>query len=325
MNRVVLQACLPWLALLLAACLVACLLARASGGKLRLGRLRRLHCDQEGAVQSLSFVLTLPLFIMVMLFIVQISQLMIGTMVLHYAAYAAARSAAVWIPARMAVPEGENRISSYSIDAEAADQIVPILDPQDEHYGPSQGGVAYSVEPGGPKYDKIRWAAVLACLPVSPSRDLGDQVPPGTPGADVLPAVYRALAPRSESGGAVPRRIRNKLAYTLSHLQVEVRFYHKNEEPPLAPYLLEDDPGEFYVNEIGWQDPITVTLKYKLALLPGPGRLLARYVPGPHGERDNISETIQQEGSTYVYPLQASATVGNEGEKSVVPYVYQAN
>jgi hypothetical protein len=34
-------------------------------------------------VQSLSFVLTLPVFIMVMLMIVQVSQLMIGTVVVH--------------------------------------------------------------------------------------------------------------------------------------------------------------------------------------------------------------------------------------------------
>ena len=52
-------------------------------------------------MQSLSFVLTLPLFIMVMMMIVQVSQLMIGMVVVHYAAFAAARSAAVWIPAAM--------------------------------------------------------------------------------------------------------------------------------------------------------------------------------------------------------------------------------
>ena len=52
-------------------------------------------------MQSLSFVLTLPVFILVMMMIVQVSQLMIGIVVVHYAAFAAARSAAVWIPAAM--------------------------------------------------------------------------------------------------------------------------------------------------------------------------------------------------------------------------------
>src|SRR5437763_280558 len=51
-----------------------------------------LHTDQRGSVQSLSFVLTVPLFIMLMLLAVQITQLMIGLVVVHYAAFAAARS-----------------------------------------------------------------------------------------------------------------------------------------------------------------------------------------------------------------------------------------
>ena len=56
-------------------------------------------------MQSLSFVLTLPVFIFIMMMIVQVSQLMIGIVVVHYAAFAAARSAAVWIPAAMPAPE----------------------------------------------------------------------------------------------------------------------------------------------------------------------------------------------------------------------------
>src|SRR5262245_60242050 len=100
MDRTVIVACLPWLALLAASVLCLRFLARLSGATLCLGRLRALHRDQAGAVQSLSFVLTLPAFIMVMLFIVQVSQLTIGTIVVHYAAFASARSAIVWIPAR---------------------------------------------------------------------------------------------------------------------------------------------------------------------------------------------------------------------------------
>ena len=63
-------------------------------------------------MQSLSFVLTVPMFIMLMLLAVQITQLMIGLMMVHYAAFAAARSASVWIPARMEPFEhvGENRM-----------------------------------------------------------------------------------------------------------------------------------------------------------------------------------------------------------------------
>ena len=75
-------------------------------------------------------------------------------------------------------------------------------------------------------------------------------------------------------------------------------------------------------NEVGWQDTITVTVNYQFPLLPGPGRMLARYVVGPSG-KDTVAATIQNQGGVYTYPLQASATIGNEGEKSVVTYVYQ--
>jgi len=69
-----------------------------------------------------------------------------------------------------------------------------------------------------------------------------------------------------------------------------------------------------------------------LALLPGPGRLLFRTQ-----HRDTGPETVSQRpiagrGASNVYysfPLvgsfttgRQSATLGNEGEKSVLPYVY---
>ena len=87
-----------------------------------------------GQRQSLSFVLTLPFFIMILLFIVQVSQLMIGQIVVEYAAFAAARAAAVWIPAYDTSAAGEiepwNRVSGYIVDGNANDQepnLVALL------------------------------------------------------------------------------------------------------------------------------------------------------------------------------------------------------
>ena len=80
------------------------------------------------------------------------------------------------------------------------------------------------------------------------------------------------------------------------------------------------------MNEIGWQDTITVKVTYNLALLPGPGRLLAGKVRmfntgAPikklYGEQSATGATV------YKYPIKAWITLGNEGEKSLVPYVYQ--
>jgi hypothetical protein len=320
MSRSVLQACLPWLAALAVALAAAWLLARVSRARLRTNRLWGLHHDQGGSAQSLSFVLTLPLFVMIMLFIIQVSQLMIATVVVHYAAFAAARSAVVWIPAALPSPEGPDCISSYQVDPEAKDQVYPVMDPQADNFGPAQGGVTYLIDPSGPKYERIAAAAVLACMPISPSRDLALQMPPNMPD-DVVKSAYATLAPASAANPAANRRLYSKLAYAANNTEVQVRFFHKNEEPPLVTYMLPDDLAEFYFNEVGWQDLVTVTVNYKLALLPGPGRFLSRFVPGPGGG-DRISQAIQTQGKVYVYPLHASITIGNEGEKSAVPYVY---
>jgi hypothetical protein len=321
-TRSLLLAVAPWLAALLG--LVALLLAIAwsAGARLELGRLRGLHRDQAGGVQSLSLVLTLPLFVMVMMLIVQISQIMIGQIVVHYAAFAAARAAIVWLPSLVDPDlEAENRVSTYEIDSQASEQVFPILDPTNPAYGPIEGGLTFLVNPGSPKYEKIASAAVMACMPIAPSRNVGVNLSgPSSQAAEILEQAYASLVPSSTQNGAIPRRIRNKLAYAARATQVEIRFYHPNFEPPLICY--RPPYSEFQPNELGWQDPITVTVTHQMALLPGPGRMLSRPVQNPNGSPDTISPMIHRIGSAYVYPLTASATLGNEGEKSVIRYEY---
>jgi hypothetical protein len=248
---------------------------------------------------------------------------MIGIVVVHYAAFAAARSAAVWIPAGMADPEGPCCISSYAVDPDAPDQVTPEMNPKAADYGPAGGGLTYKVDPDSPKFRKIASAAILACVPISLSRDVGLGAPNATQTDAVLKNAYGTLAPSSGTNSKIGTRIDNKLAYAIQNTQVELRFYHKNQEPPLTTYYLPDDPNEFYVNEVGWQDTITVKVKYQFPLLPGPGRLLAKYVAPYGGGKDTVAEAIQNQNGLYTYPLQAEATIGNEGEKSAVTYVYQ--
>ena len=141
--------------------------------------LRRLHRNQSGGVQSVSFVLTAPIFVMLMLLAVQITQLMIGLMVVHYSAFAAIRSASVWIPARLEplAEVGENRIGQRTF-------IAPYI----------PGGVEYEIEPGSIKFERIRQAAALACVPIAPSRDLGGGAA-GDATTGSLQSMYAALAP----------------------------------------------------------------------------------------------------------------------------------
>ena len=325
MGRAVVLACVPWLLWLAFAGVLLVVILRANRTKMELYRLRQLHRDEWGGAQSLSFVLALPFFITLVLFIVQVSQLMIGTIMIQYAAFAAARTAAVWIPAGLSGLEGPNRISSRSVDSNSLNQDLPSAGQASGDAGPTDGGVWYVIQPDSPKYNRITLAAAVACLPICPSRDVG--IPLSGQAmtlAEIIKTAYRRLSPDSQTNTAIPRRIERKLAYALANTQVEMRLYHKNSEPPLVTHYLKEDLGEFYENEIGWQDQIMVTVRHNLALLPGPGRLLAQHVESSAGADDEVADTIQRRENLYTYPLSASAVIGNEGEKSVVSYVYQA-
>ncbi len=317
MHRGVLLDCLPWFLLLVSLLVALRLLLALSGGRWHARRLVCLHQDEAGAVQSLSFVLTLPIFIMLLMLIVQASQLMVGQMVVEYAAVAAARSAIVWIPAGVGVAganEWENRISSYTVDTDQTG---------------TNGGTRYVINPGSPKYQKILSAAILACAPIAPSQAIaGQQAAPGNLVAAVKKA-YAALAPTSGNNPAIPQRLTNKLAYSNNNTNIRLTFVHKPQAPstinelPLATYNLPADIGEFYFNEVGWQDSITVTVSHQLALLPGPGRLLFGRAASETGQADQVSGMIQQAGNVYTYPLTAATTLGSEGEKPVLSYAYQ--
>ncbi len=326
MHRQVVIACLPYLIAIVVLAAFLCWLLRVSGGRAELGRLAGLHRDQTGAVQSLSFVLTLPVFVMFMMFIVQLSQLTIGRVVVEYAGFAAARSAIVWIPANLGPgTEQENRIASYRYLGEVVDD----------------DGLSYSeyrVEPVGPKYNKIHFAAAMACMSISPSRDVGSSVAhPDNGAAPALTKAYYQYAPGAVLNSRVPARLRNKLAYALNNTQVEIVVRHKETEPDLQTHLVGPYPEEFTYNEIGWHDQIVVTVRHRFALLPGPGRLLA----GPRNSRlsssgssadnytadspqtsDNTAyETSGNNTTVFTYNLQTSVRLSNEGEKPVLPYI----
>jgi hypothetical protein len=97
-----------------------------------------------------------------------------------------------------------------------------------------------------------------------------------------------------------------------------VTFLHKEREPPLAQWDIPYDRGEFYYNELGWQDPIQVTVTHDLCLLPGPGRLLATPT---NRVVDTVASSIEDRNPYYVRSLTPSAMLGNEGEKPRLTYV----
>jgi hypothetical protein len=293
----------PWAAALTLVIGALATLARSLRPQLRRSVLGRLHRNEVGGVQSVSFVLTAPLFVMLMLLAVQITQLMIGLMVVHYSAFVAARSATVWIPARMEPFEevGENRIGTRALVDVNAD------------------GAEYLIQPGTTKYERIRSAAALACLSVAPSRDLG--LAAGDVRTGSIQSLYANLAPSAMSNARIPQRLANKWAYANAATNIEIRVFHRNDEPPLFEYPLDHRDGEFKPGEIGWRDQIRVTVTHNFALLPGPGRLLARRA-NESVYSDRVYSQIKGTAGIYHIPLTATATMVGEGEKSVRPYIY---
>ncbi len=296
--------CLPWFAILLAAVFCCRVLLWAMQAKADWSQLRSMHHCESGSVQSLSFVLTLPFFVMMLMLIVQVTHIMWASVVVHYAAFAAIRSAVVWIPSNAGFDETENRIGSFQ-----------VIDTRG-------GDVQYRIWPGGLKSEKIAQAAVLATAPLGPSRDLGYPLSPSqSRTSDALASVYRGLDADSVANGMIATRLRNKLAYGYQNTSVDLTFWHRMgwferyHDPALqVHYEIGPDYDDFHRNEVGWQDDITATVTYQLPLLPGPVRLFSRVV------RQNGSPQTDVSGRVYVFPLSASATMINEGEKALLSY-----
>jgi hypothetical protein len=192
--------------------------------------------------------------------------------------------------------------------------------------GYDQSGEVYRIRPGRQKFDKIRQAAALACVPIAPSLDLG-LANNGDPTTQAVVSVFSALSPTAASNSRVPARLANKWAYASNATQVQISAFHRryglySDEPPLWNPHPQDPEAPFKENEIGWRDEITVEVTHHFALLPGPGRLLARRA-NQSTRPDTISPLIQKMGGVYSVPLTAWATLVPEGEKSRVPYVQQ--
>lgn len=83
-----------WGGLAVASALVACLPLRAWARRLAP---RPLGADESGAAAAVDFTLTLPVFIVFVSLSVQFAVLLDATLIVHYAAYSAARSARVWV------------------------------------------------------------------------------------------------------------------------------------------------------------------------------------------------------------------------------------
>ena len=355
--RVILDDCRPALFALGVALLALIVVIRISGCRLDLRRLAHLHRCERGGVQSLSFVLTLPVFVMIVMFVVQVSQLMIAQVVVNYAAYGAARSLSAWVPQHVVETDDQG----HSTDLFGRDHLQNVI--PDNRLSPSQSVGYYYV--GGSRQDgfvggvggqtteniaKLEFpfrSDVAACATISPSRQLGLNLT--TDARDHFLATRTAwqqfigpAATASNNG-----RLYSKYSYSYWNTELWIRFQNLDSNIGPTHNPLNCPAHSHRSNEIGWRDPITITVRHNLALLPGPGRFLAKHLVRPGGPPDMVSHRISQwagprrqinantaagsAGSAhdpqynrrvYATTVWARATVTNDGIKSLVPYVH---
>ncbi len=225
---------LDWLfALTIAAILLLALrlLLRLSGGRKPQRTVWGLHGDQRGSVQSLSFVLTLPLFIMIIMAIVQIGQIMMAQVVVEYAALASARAASVWTPTYTTL-EGE------------VEQQRNCLGDRRELIKKSQSTGRYRIITSDQTYTKvgrIQSAAHMACLPICPSRwpypgEPKLATPESEQAQKIISKAYFQMAGKHSNASeqAVSDRVKKKYAYSEKNTIVEIEIEHPlQSEPPL--------------------------------------------------------------------------------------------
>lgn len=332
MHRQILEACWPFAVILIVTVGLLHLTIRLSRASWNWRRIKKLHRCEDGGVQSLSLVLTLPVFIALISLIVQVSQFIIGMIGVHYAAYAGVRSAVVWLPASVETssgfsfgyPSGEN--ANY-IDAQLLNtQNMPAA-------GQYLVADASALETSA-KYRKVWSASVLALTPFGPSRDRGLTSGAVLPAMRDVPPVagqlLSELVPNYDAAKATGR-VDRKLAYVEQNTQVFLEWTHTVSNRGLLPAVsptynpwghpvVDYDP-----NLVDWQDPVTVHVYYRMPMLPGPGRVLTQLVnwryphrnrhfgssaaSGPGGFFDR-SSTKQDPGTIVIH---ASATMNNQG------------
>jgi hypothetical protein len=350
MHRTILQSLLPCIIALALAFAVLVLLVKLSGARFRWGRLRELHRCDAGGVQSLAFVLTVPFFIIVVMFIVQVSQLMVGLVVVQYAAFAGARAAAVWIPAEIGDGTGRGEEPQNRLDWRL--QAI-VSDPTERlTMAPGDPGIdgQWNAAEISDKFRRIRTAVVLGAAPAGPSRDIEFRSSATTSGSGQAVAgaqrLYRELVPGSSGNQRIDARLANKITYADRNTLVWIEWRDARQgaaadqtdsiasptyNPIDHPYAAADYERYGYKpNEVGWQDPVTVYVIHRFALLPGPGRLVKDLLIRPVGVPARIRQRIPEEWSTtpmtetntYAAIIPAAATMTNEGLKSDRPYAH---
>lgn len=273
----VVQSELTWICLAVAVvCAVGILLAVRTLWRMRRRQaLAGLPADNR-AVATIEFTLVLPVLLFMILLLTQTTLLMGGNMFVHYAAFAATRSAIAYIPQ----------------DTTTATQL-PIR-------GAGDPANLFTASPGRIKYDAIHKAAYLALLPVS-GRSTGGATD-ASEIAGALSSLYSGMGrtPPNWIEALIPERV----GYAAENTRIEVLIPEVVGEQ--VEYIRIPEGTSYAFNP---RDPITVNVVHKFNLsTPWVNRI---YADGQHGERGYYREvyagyTLTNEGNRDELPPQPS-------------------
>ena len=200
-----------------------------------LARLGRAGADRPRQVDparhsrgtaTIEFALVIPIMLFFILLLAQTTFVMAGNLFVHYAAFAATRSAIVYIPA---------------------------------DFGPTEPPNVLDHMAGAPKFDAIRAAAVLALVPVAGA--MADGNAPADAISDGLDQHYQAYgrSPPRWRETLLP----NRLHYAHDPISTRVTVMHTYlDENGDVRYLDTSAGGD----EFGPREPITVRVEHQLNL-----------------------------------------------------------
>ena len=284
-----------WAVWFAGAALLAFLILRA-GRRRRWRDFARFLADERGASYALPYVLTFPVYVLVICVMIQATMIIMVKMQSMYAAYAAARAAVVW---RSAEPEAEDETkaierATHKARRAAALAMTPVASGFTDHL------VAVSL---------YRAPTLLG--------DLADLQQRATDAGEIAPSYWAAyqwmhyLNTQSDDKKPPPRVIQAKYVdEAAGDLYLAKKVAYALMATDVAVEGWEQDKNRFNAD-------LTVTVTYEMPMhIPGAGRLLGSFWGASHFYSRPVT-------STAVLPSETPAT---DNQRLGIPYAAaQAN
>lgn len=237
----------------------------------------------ESGVATIEFVLVAPFLLTVTLILIQTMLVFTGLFYVNYAAYAAARSAIVYIPADVS-PDGPN-----------------VLTPSE----------------GLQKFDHIRAAAVIAVMPVSGQEEGGLQSAP-----EVVAGLNRFFNARGVTApNWVDNLAQGRLNYAAAHTAVTVQTVRQLEDGTVlfddVTGTTEFGPKDAVAVQVRHEFALTVPLASQIFKLTGSGDDGANSGTYSPMDRSRRQGTPPPPGTWTV--IRARAVLTNEGITRTLP------